>query len=220
MDSERFDQIAKNLAGGLSRRRVMRGIGGSAAAVLLIRLTRDASAANDCAKFCQHLPPGPQRGQCVSDCAQGGGGLFGECQGDPARLCVSTGGTAVCCPADQVCSGGVCQCPIGTDLCGGQCYPPCQNGLVRGSDCICRGACPAEDCCCLCSTTDANGQSTLVYCAAGVTDLGACRAVCGELGIGAAGTVLGCGPQRTAVCPVVPCAYGTDPACNCRLDSC
>jgi hypothetical protein len=172
MDDQRFDEIAKFLAAGFSRRRMLRGLAASAAGTLLVRLTGGgASAANDCANFCQLLPPGPERGRCVSDCAQGGGGLFGQCQGDPARLCAAAGGTAVCCPPDQVCAGGVCQCPTGaelcggaclpactggkvrnpancgcdcptgTELCGGQCYAPCDNNLVRRLDCTCSGAC-------------------------------------------------------------------------------
>src|SRR5262249_32153857 len=131
-----------------------------------------------------------------------------------------TGGTAVCCPADQVCVGGGCQCPSGTELCGGQCYPLCGKGFGRGSGWLFDGGRPPEGCCCLCNTTDASGQSTLVSCAVGVTDLGACQAICAALGIGNAGTALGCGPQRIAVCPAMPCAYGTDPLCNCRLDTC
>lgn len=221
MDGQWFDDVVKLLGTDSSRRRLLRKLAGGVAGTLLVRLTgAGASAASDCATFCANLPPGPERGQCVADCAQGGGGLFGQCQGDPTRLCVASGGTAACCPAGQVCVGGVCQCPSGTELCGGQCYPPCESGSVRGSDCTCHGACPAEDCCCRCYATNANGQSTLLSCAAGVTDFGACQATCAALGIGNAGTVLGCGAQRIAVCPAMPCAYGTDPLCNCRLDPC
>src|SRR2546423_1332683 len=44
------------------------------------------SANSDCAKFCQNLPPGPLRGACASDAAQGGG-VCAACGGNVGLLC-------------------------------------------------------------------------------------------------------------------------------------
>src|SRR5436190_15273752 len=81
-------------------------IGGSLLASLGHERT-SAQGISDAAHFCQALPPGPSRSQCVSDAAHGTG-LFFQCQGDINRLCQSTG-IATCCAVGQTCCSGTCK---------------------------------------------------------------------------------------------------------------
>ena len=68
---------------------------------------------SDCAHFCQNLPPGPDRGKCVSDAAHGKGLCF-DCgpAGSNAGLC----GT-VCCPDGKSCDTSTNQCVNKPSLC-------------------------------------------------------------------------------------------------------
>lgn len=80
MDSERFDALTRRLATERpSRRRLLRGLGGSLGGAVLASLGIQAADANSdgnmrCAAYCQRaFPPGPARGQCISDGARGKG---------------------------------------------------------------------------------------------------------------------------------------------------
>ena len=117
MDGQRFDDFARALAVGTSRRRMLRGVAGGLGAGLAAALgVRAARAESDCATFCKELPPG-QRGQCVADC-QHGEGLFAACERDPARLCpAADGNSATCCASGQPCRDGHCGCPEFHEFC-------------------------------------------------------------------------------------------------------
>jgi hypothetical protein len=82
---------------------------------------------SNCAHFCTAaLPPGPERGSCVSEAAHDSG-LCVECGADPGRVCVNAAGQHFCadlqndplncgtcghsCGAGGVCTNGVCCAP-------------------------------------------------------------------------------------------------------------
>jgi hypothetical protein len=178
MDSP-FDVLAKTiaLAEGMPRREAVRRVGGALAAVALSSLGvgcagggggRSSSLSplppagtsstgrtplgggnSDCAHFCQQLPPGPQRGQCVSDAAQGTG-LCYQCDGDVTRLCAAgVGGAYVCCREWQVCCGRP---GGGTMWCGkpGKVTPGVPGVTICCAGVCCNGACCAgsyRQCC-------------------------------------------------------------------------
>jgi len=86
---DRFDQLAKDAGGELSRRQAFWRIGGGllAAAVASLGLTR---ASNNCARCCaiccrSETPPGDGTpGDCMRACLNGEGlcgGEFGQCSG-------------------------------------------------------------------------------------------------------------------------------------------
>jgi hypothetical protein len=79
-----LDSLARGLASGtVSRRKALRWMGGALVGAALASLPGVAWAANGgnsaCAHFCNEVfPPGPQRGQCKSQGAQGEGPCY-EC---------------------------------------------------------------------------------------------------------------------------------------------
>jgi hypothetical protein len=126
-----FDEMAKALAGGLTRRQALRKVGGGLAGALLASVgLGKASGATpmNCADYCKNfvgIQPGNGNayGQCVSNCANciaGGGiacGADGCCTGDEvctsemicALPCVPDGGscseTSDCCDELRCCRG-------------------------------------------------------------------------------------------------------------------
>lgn len=147
MDGTRFDDLARELASGVTRRRFLRSLAGGAVAMMAgARVVADTSAT------C--TPPGP-RNFCNadSDCCAGAICRFGACRcGAGFKQCgsrcvsISTqcgvcptgyqhcdgqcrnvqsdryncGSCHHACPANQTCSGGHC-CPKGTIFCEGSC---------------------------------------------------------------------------------------------------
>jgi len=107
----RFDELAKALAEGMPRREALRRLGGGLASLLLASLDVERSwgqGSSDVAHFCNKLPPGPQRGECVREGIRGAG-LFEACEGNPNRLCLSRfSHAAFCCPPAHGCLGGEC----------------------------------------------------------------------------------------------------------------
>ena len=74
---DRFDTLAKDVAGNLPRREVLRRIGGGLLAVALAAVGLSANKDN-CAKLCAvccnnlDFPPrGQEHGQCIRDCHAG-----------------------------------------------------------------------------------------------------------------------------------------------------
>ena len=164
MDDARFDALTRRLAGGVSRRDVLRGLASLTGAGLLGRVGRGEAVAADCASTCARLPAGPTRDQCQAACAaadeaRARGEALRACGGDESRLC--GGGSAItCCGADETCQGGACMAapvtctPIG-GICaaGGECCAPnvCADGACV-AECppgyrLCDGVCYAGGCC-------------------------------------------------------------------------
>src|SRR5437868_789074 len=90
----RFDELAKALAQGVSRREALRRFGGGLVGVLVASLGLDRGWAkpnggggnSDCAKFCHEVFSGQEAGQCTSDAAHGQGACV-ACEANPARFC-------------------------------------------------------------------------------------------------------------------------------------
>jgi hypothetical protein len=123
-----FDQLAKDLARGVSRREALWRLGGGLATAMLASLGigkawSQSGGNSTCAKFCESIfPPGPDRDKCKFDATKRRGICF-EC--GPAapieqqgRFCETSTGP-VCCPSGEVCRGSFCvpslsACPQGT----------------------------------------------------------------------------------------------------------
>jgi Stigma-specific protein, Stig1 len=182
MDGDRFDSLTRALGSGRSRRSVVKGLGkgiGAAAlgAVGLSRLGKAEAAGGGnsaCAHFCTAaFPPGPARGQCVSDAAHGTGACV-ACGADITHFC-----NGVCVnPATDVnncgACGNVCSAPANaTATCAsGTCGFTCASGFT-----LCNGACVNEQ-------TDTN-------------NCGSCGNVC-PTGASCANDVCACPSSQTA----------------------
>ena len=217
MDERRLDAIAKVIGAGTNRRRVLAGLLGGTLAGILSRQETEArkkkgrkkkrrgvgaqthaqQSREACAEFCQNLPQGPRRGECIASCGTGEDGLFTQCQEDPARLCPQTNGTTICCtPPRTVCDAatGACVCPtvvcpppktqLNPTTCVCECPPiTCDRGQTLNPEtCQCEGPiCPEQSCCCNCVTFNAAGQEILSFCTTAVTTREACAATCNSL---------------------------------------
>jgi hypothetical protein len=141
VDGQRFDGLARRFATATSRRGFLRGvvIGGAGSALAgRGHLAPDTAAQNaECASFCQQLPPGPERGRCVAEAANGTGLCFqcGPGSSDPDQqlcggVCVDTATDALncrqcgeVCDSGETCRAGVCTSPCQTwqEFCDGAC---------------------------------------------------------------------------------------------------
>jgi hypothetical protein len=167
----RFDELAKALAEGVSRREALRRLGGGLLTAMLASLGLETawgqgrgggggggSSFTKCSTYCNKLPR-PQRSNCNSACQQ--------CGGNTDHLCPSTDSDKVaCCSQGQTCVGGTCAaCPQGQALCGVTCCPltqVCCNGVCCGAGQTCissmcqansncqptNGPCQVNDDCC------------------------------------------------------------------------
>jgi len=129
MNQEPFDDLARGLAvGTLSRRGALRLLGSALVGGVLASIPGVALAQQGgtraCEQFCtQAFPPGPERGRCISQGAQGGG---------PCYSCIPGIGpgphfTPQCAPNAEF-NPEACQCE--DPLCDPPCGPceTCQNG--------------------------------------------------------------------------------------------
>jgi len=139
VDSGQFDRLTRLLALSRNRRTVLKSAFGGTVGVLSgAKLSSRAAAQSAaCAEFCKQLPPGPGRGQCVSDAAAGTGLCFqcGPASADPTqRLCGNVcvnldtdpehcGSCTEVCDDGENCIQGSCTtpCPLGQTPCDGQC---------------------------------------------------------------------------------------------------
>ncbi len=142
MDGKKFDDLTQALASGASRRGVIRLLGGGLAAGMAASLginrTAHAKGNSQCSALCNSIfPPGKERGQCISQGAQG--------QGPCADLCLG-----IDCSSDDsdctvgVCNGGTCSSsPINE---GGTCTTvDSQAGTCSEGICV-PGVDPCGDC--------------------------------------------------------------------------
>jgi hypothetical protein len=139
-----FDQLAREVAEGLSRREAMRRLGFGLAGMLLASFGRQpvwGQGNSDCAQFCDAVfPPGSDRGLCKSDAAQGAGICFQCGPGAPAGhadFCNVPGVGPTCCPptAPSCCNGRCVSLGTNVNNCG-QCGLACPSGQA-----CCNGAC-------------------------------------------------------------------------------
>jgi hypothetical protein len=109
MEGRTFDQITRMLAGGTSRRGLVRRLVGVGAAAGVVGIDHDhvgAQAGSQCARElpCTRYGDRRLRASCIQACQR--------CQGDTSQLCRTGESTVVCCPEGTFpCSGGFdCQC--------------------------------------------------------------------------------------------------------------
>jgi hypothetical protein len=138
----RFDQLAKDLARGVTRREALRRLCGGLATATLASLGMgkawsQSGTITTCATFCASIfPPGRDRVKCVSDASKGQGICF-EC--GPAapieqqgRFCQTSSGP-VCCASGEVCRGSFCVPNLSACSNPGTCTSPLlcfdQNGI-------------------------------------------------------------------------------------------
>jgi hypothetical protein len=142
---ERLDELSKLLAGSVSRRESLRGIGavlaGAAFGSLGLRAAW-AAGPDRCIAFCR-CSNKAQQNQCLSACR--------ACNSNTSRLCGSCGNYA-CCAASADCCSGTCTSvnsdPQNCGACGNVCAAGafCVNGICNAGPCFggqafCDGAC-------------------------------------------------------------------------------
>jgi hypothetical protein len=137
----RFDELAKDLAGGMSRREALRRFGGALAGALLASLSVRKAWGGD-------------HSACIEVCKQhtgvhGCGNACLKCDDDPNRICYSDT-SAVCCSTGSSCVSGNCVagpvCPSGETDCSGICVDTSTDTSNCGTCGItCAGTMPA--CC-------------------------------------------------------------------------
>jgi len=110
------DDLARTLAGGMSRRTLLRRLGVGLAVgpfTALLPTAAWAQRTDACRDFCQDLS-GDARRRCQSDAARGGG-ICQACEADPERLCRPTDKQSplydqtLCCAENQTCQSSGCQ---------------------------------------------------------------------------------------------------------------
>jgi hypothetical protein len=97
----RFDELAKTLAGAISRREVLSRLGGGLAGLLLASLGWGKAWGQN--NICLHICATKTRGHCIRDCR--------DCLERGSTVCgVRSAGTVVCCkrchPNSLTCIGG------------------------------------------------------------------------------------------------------------------
>jgi len=207
MDSNKFDDITRALATGVSRRKMLKGLLAGAAGV--VGLSRVVPAAAQITQAC------------------GAGGKENRLLGDSCnnKNCCSASAHQVC---EKVSATGAyrCECDLNSGFisCGGQCVSTsCANGgTLNTTTCTCESSCPATapescngqcfaacptgttrdatSCSCLCDAgTVACGGSCVTPCSGNQVRDASCNCVC---------------PSGTEACPadsttcVIPCAAG------------
>jgi len=190
VDDQRFDRLAKTIAGTRSRRRLLGGGIGAFGAALLPAFGRRRTAAQegcaegltDCGGVCVDLASSPLNcGECGREC-------FGGDQ--PGGVCVG-GACADCPPAQIACYNepfGLCVDPANDPLNCGVCGNICGSGVCENGACVTTVACPDGQVDCRGRCTDLasdfeNCGACFVYCPSQQCRDGVC-VTCEELGLG------------------------------------
>jgi hypothetical protein len=144
-----FDEVAREFAGGVSRRKALRLLGGALVGSVLASVPGVAWAAEGgnsaCAKFCrENFPPGRERGQCIKAGARGEGPCFDNgggnclngatecpfqfgCQNSESCFCATTvEGRNTCVQSELVCEPSEFFCTSSQD---------CPTGWVCATTC-------------------------------------------------------------------------------------
>ena len=211
MDGENFDNLARKLATGTSRRTILKGLLGSVAGgTLALRRGRNAEAAPPGAQFCTNS------GQCADPCQycaatnkDGSGFCIQRPVGDVGRCAAGTCcDQAGQCTANAGCSANNSSCvPLIRDLCG-----------VTGDICCCSDF---GDCSCVTLGTDAHCTGCNEACTNGQTCQssgdGTGAFLCACPGGGMLGTAINCSAcgdtcfgGKTCIDGSCQCASGTD----------
>jgi len=220
-----FDELAKALAEGVSRREALRRIGGGLAGALFVSLGWTRVAWGDTRAACKSLCGGMGKNgkQCMDVCL--------SCPS--ATSVCGPAGAKTCCGGGHVCISGTCQCPSGTAVCGGNCvdttsdrnncggcgtqcstYEVCNSGVCACTKTVCLSDFGSTTYVCVDTDTDprncggcAWGGGTGMLCASGVCVGGQC--VC-QQGWSACGP--GCCPPQLNGYPLQAC----QPFASCR----
>ena len=146
MDGHQFDDLTRTLASGTSRRRVLKGIGGAAAAGAFTLLGMKRS---DAAPRCRELgKPCQSDAQCCDRactnfkcaCPVGSTACNNVCLVDTTFLTDegNCGGCGIACSAGETCCNGVCQATETDETNCGTCGRVCIPGAVcAGGECFC-----------------------------------------------------------------------------------
>jgi F0F1-type ATP synthase membrane subunit c/vacuolar-type H+-ATPase subunit K len=166
-----FDELAKGLADGVSRREALRRLGGGLATTLLasVGLGRAWGQGRGCGSYCRARVRSPKAfTKCVISCQ--------DCLQDEGTLCgASAGGAVTCCGAGLTCINGECHPGPIALICGDKVCPSVRSCCLAPSFGKDFGACclPEEVCC---------APLSAVCCPQGTT-------CCQGIGIGQAPTV-------------------------------
>jgi Stigma-specific protein, Stig1 len=174
-----FDELAKALAEGMSRREALRRVGGGLAAVLLVSLGWSREAWGDTRAVCKSVCGGLGKygNQCMSVCM--------SCSS--ASCVTGSPGAKTClqCTGGKVCSSGSCVCPSGQTDCSGTCVNTatdpsnCGGCTSSSASYVCRTdqVCSINGCQCPTGQTECSG--TCVDTATDRNNCGICGTVCG-----------------------------------------
>jgi CXCXC repeat len=148
MDGQKFDRIAKTLAAGTSRRRVLKGLAvGALGAAFGLRRGAESAAAS-----CRAIGgPCQTTGDCCSGqhlvCTQVGTTGAHRCECDLSAGFQECNGACVnaACPGGQTFNSSTCACgcPSGQALCGGRCVSTACAGDLTFNSSTCTCTCPA-----------------------------------------------------------------------------
>ena len=118
MQPSRFDDLARALARGTSRRAILRSVLAGAAGTALAAVrgaSAKAQARDDCRAICfATYRPGPEREACMENCARGGERCIHPQTGQVTAVCGAgeyccNASCGICAPVDGSCTQQYCR---------------------------------------------------------------------------------------------------------------